>query len=134
MAISDISRQKIAARAKNRCEYCLVHEDFVVKKHEPDHIVPRKHLGPDTDDNLAWACFLCNRHRGSDVAVYDLETGLLTPIFNPRSDVWDEHFRLNDGEIIPLTTVGRVTEIALRINLPERVQVRTELSRLGLYP
>jgi len=54
MAISQDIRHFIAYRADNRCEYCLIHEDYTFKPHEVDHIISRKHSGPDEDIN-------CNR-------------------------------------------------------------------------
>jgi len=47
MAISQDIRHFIAYRADNRCEYCLIHEDYTFKPHEVDHIISRKHSGPD---------------------------------------------------------------------------------------
>jgi hypothetical protein len=39
-------------------------------------------------------CRLCNRFKGSDIASLDPASGTLLPLFNPRSDVWEEHFRV----------------------------------------
>jgi hypothetical protein len=78
-----------------------------------DHIVAEKHRGTTTEDNLCFSCFDCNRHKGSDIASIDLDTGALTPLFYPRRDRWSEHFRLEGARIVPLTAVGRVTEYVL---------------------
>ncbi len=48
-----------------------------------------------------------------------METGQVVRLFNPRTDDWSTHFRLQDGRIIPLTPVVRVTEYLLQFNLPE---------------
>ncbi len=45
--------------------------------------------------------------------------------------VWSEHFRLEQGEILPLTAEGRVTVKILRFNLPERVEERLLWAMLG---
>jgi len=124
MAISDAQRRRVSQRANGRCEYCLLHQEHSVKKHEPDHIIPRKHGGPDSDDNLAWSCFLCNRSKGSEVAAYDTETGQLVPLFNPQKQIWQEHFSMKMGEIIAHTAVGRVTILVLQLNRPRRVEAR----------
>lgn len=134
MAISSSLRTQVAERANHQCEYCLIHEAYTIKKHEPDHIIPIKHRGGDDECNLAWACFLCNRHRGSDVAAYDLETGQLTPLFNPRMDIWSEHFQIDGGEIVALSAIGRVTILALSIDAADRVEIRSALAAEGLYP
>ncbi len=121
-------------RAQRRCEYCLLHADDAMLPHEPDHIVALKHRGRTHEDNLAWACFLCNRFKGSDLASIDVETGQVVRLFNPRTDDWSTHFRLQDGRIIPLTPVARVTEYLLQFNLPENVAFRKSLSAVGRYP
>lgn len=133
MPIPLAQRQRIARRAGNRCEYCRLHEDHAVKRHEPDHIIPRKHGGSNGDDNLAWSCFHCNRYKGSEVGALDVETGQLVPLFNPRQHAWNEHFTLDGAEIVPLTDVGRVTILVLQLNRPGRVEVREVLRRAGLY-
>jgi len=103
-------------------------EDDSLFPHEPDHIVSLKHRGPTHEDNLAWACLVCNRFKGSDLASIDLESGLIVRLFSPRTDIWSEHFRLQNGVIVPLTAIGRVTEYLLRLNLPESVELRKSYS------
>jgi HNH endonuclease len=39
--------------------------------HEADHVIAEKHGGATSADNLAWACFYCNRFKGSDLASVD---------------------------------------------------------------
>lgn len=78
--------------------------------------------------NLAFACFDCNRFKGSDIASVDPLTNEVVALFNPRTQIWSEHFRLEDGKIVSLTPAGRVTEKLLRFNLPNRVEVRKRLS------
>ena len=70
--------------------------------------------------------------KGSDIASIDLVTGQMVGLFNPRTQRWSEHFRLQeDGRIVPLTAVGRVTETLLRLNLPDRLEVRANLNGAG---
>ena len=134
MTLTDSQRQRISERGNGRCEYCLLHQDHSIKIHEVDHIIPKKHDGKDLDDNLAWACFHCNRYKGSDVGAYDTETGQLTPLFNPRTQIWHEHFSLDNGTMTALTTIGRVTIQVLQLNRPARIQTRILLAEAGLYP
>ena len=101
--------------------------------HEPDHIIAIKHGGQSTADNLALACFDCNRFKGSDIASIDPANGALTPLFNPRRQEWTEHFDIVGGLINPQTATGRVTELLMKLNLPSRVEVREILSRIGRY-
>ena len=127
-------RQRVRRRAKGRCEYCLLAEQDSFFVHEPDHIVAEKLGGATTAENLALACFDCNRFKGSDIASPDPKSGKLVRLFNPRTDVWAEHFQVEGGRIGPLTDVARVTERLLKLNLPARVEIRATLARVGRYP
>lgn len=127
-------RREVRERAEERCEYCLLAESQSFFPHEPDHLIAKKHGGKTVSDNLALACFDCNRFKGSDVASIDVVTGRLVGLFNPRTQTWSEHFRLEGGRISALTDVGRVTERTLRFNLPARLDVRERLSASGEYP
>lgn len=119
------------SRAEARCEYCRLPEDFAVYPFHVEHIIALKHGGSSEPDNLAWSCFQCNVSKGTDVASYDADTGELTPFFNPRMQVWDEHFELVKGEIVGLTPVGRVTARLLQMNSPEQVAIRRALIAIG---
>jgi len=125
-SISESLRHTVALRADHRCEYCR--KPMVsFFAHEVDHVIAQKHRGETTLDNLAFACFECNRHKGSDIASIDPETQTLTPLFNPRTQSWKAHFRFDDGMIIPLTAEGRVTVLLLHFNDPMRIQERNAL-------
>lgn len=141
MAIPPNLRAAVVKRAQSKCEYCLKPEDqdddqdttfFSHDPYEIDHIIAEKHGGPTELPNLAYACFGCNRHKGSDIASRDPETGALVPLFNPRKDIWQDHFRLTvDGTILLLTPEGRVTARLLQFNTPIQVQIRADLIALG---
>ena len=132
--ISAALRREVRERAKECCEYCLVAESEVVFPHEPDHLIARKHGGSTVSENLALACYDCNRFKGTDIASVDLVTGELVGLFNPRIQRWSQHFRLQHGRIIALTATGRVTEQLLRLNLPVRVEIRQRLTAFGEHP
>jgi HNH endonuclease len=127
-------RRLVRERAALRCEYCLLAEDDAFLPHEPDHIVAVKHGGATEAENLALACFACNRYKGSDLASLDPETGSLTALFNPRLDDWPTHFAIEGGVIIPRTPGARVTVALLRLNLPVHVEVRDALTSMGRWP
>src|SRR5215211_2726727 len=112
--VSAALRREVRERAGERCEYCLLLESQAFFPHEPDHLIAQKHDGQTVFANLALACFDCNRFKGSDIASIDVVSGQVVGLFNPRTERWSEHFRLQeDGSIIPLTAVGRVTETLL---------------------
>jgi hypothetical protein len=100
---------------------------------EIDHIIARKHGGQTTLDNLARVCWRCNHHKGTDVASFDPLTGELTRLFHPRTDVWIEHFRLDDVRLDSDTPEGRTTLFLLRLNEPARVEERGLAVAAGLY-
>jgi hypothetical protein len=133
-AITAALRRLVRERAALRCEYCLLAEDDAFLPHEPDHVIAVKHGGVTDASNLALACFNCNRYKGSDIASIDPDDGRLTPLFNPRTGDWAEHFRAEAGRVVPVTPTGRVTVALLQINLGLRVEVRDELARLGRWP
>ena len=132
--ISRALRREVRERAKGCCEYCLLPEEQAFFAHEPDHIIATKHGGQSTIDNLALACFDCNRFKGSDIVSIDPANGELTPLFNPRTQEWSEHFSIEGGRINPRTANGRVTELVLKLNLPSRVEVREILTNIRRYP
>lgn len=93
------------------------------------------HGGTSDPANLAWSCMDCNVHKGTNIASYDRITDALTPLFNPRSQLWPEHFQLQGAEIGGVTPVGRVTVALLDMNNPQQLrtrQIMIELDRQGL--
>jgi hypothetical protein len=99
-----------------------------------EHIVAKQHGGSDDLSNLAIACMHCNLFKGPNIAGLDPQTGQLTPIFNPRRDVWTEHFALRGPTIVGLTPVGRTTVYVLALNSRQQIDLRTALRSQGLYP
>jgi len=132
--ISVKTRQLVAKRAEFRCEYCLIHEDDTFFGCEIDHIVSKKHGGSNDPENLAYACLLCNRHKGTDVGSIHPTTGELIRFFNPRKDHWDKHFQLAGVTIEPLTDIGEITARLFALNAQERLLERDALVSIGAYP
>ena len=125
--ISSALRAQVAQRANHCCEYCLIHEDDAAFSHQVDHVVSRKHGGASSIENLAYACVLCNRYKGSDVASIDELTGEPIRLYDPRHSPWTKHFRLNSAIMEPLTPQGKATIQILRLNSAERVAERALL-------
>jgi hypothetical protein len=117
-------RRLVWERARGQCEYCLTPESVVLIPHEIDHVIAQKHGGSSDPDNLALACVLCNQHKGTDIASLDPETRSLTPLYNPRRDIWREHFDLQGSRLLARTPVGRVTVRLLQLNNPTRIAER----------
>lgn len=119
-------RQTVADRAKHLCEYCLIAEADTFYGCEVDHIISLKHGGSTEPDNLAYACAPCNRAKGTDVGSI-ATSGEFTRFFNPRTDLWSEHFRLDGAIIQPLTVIGEVTVRIFLFNDSARIHEREEI-------
>jgi len=125
-------RALVRARARFACEYCGLQQAVVpLVAFHVEHIVPRKHGGRDDAGNLALACFHCNLHKGPNLSGLDASTRALTPLFDPRRQVWEEHFFANGVVILGITPTGRVTTKVLEMNAPTRLELRIELGGLG---
>jgi hypothetical protein len=121
-------------RARERCEYCLLPSALSVAPFEIDHVIPRKHGGLTLEDNLALACFYCNRYKGPNIAGFDLRSRLMSRLFDPRHDVWEHHFQWQSVRIDGISAIGRTTIGVLRLNHPEMLLVREVLREEGLFP
>lgn len=124
-------RRLVAERAEFRCEYCLIPDTLAFAPHEIDHIIAVKHGGGSTLDNLAYACAVCNKRKGADLASYDRITDSVVPLYNPRRDRWTDHFLLDGAQILPQSDRGRVTVELLRLNRSTRLQERALLNAIG---
>ncbi|MGB2927055.1 MAG: HNH endonuclease signature motif containing protein [Limnothrix sp.] len=130
--ISAALRRLVYDRANHACEYCLIPEIAVFRYHEIDHVIAEKHGGKTDESNLALACMICNKSKGSDIASIDPISGEIVRLYQPHRDHWCEHFLLDDGEIIPLTAIARATIRLLQINRSERIEERKLLSQANV--
>ena len=85
-------RRSVVERAHERCEYCQARADFATETFAVEHIVPLSRGGTDDLDNLALACSGCNSRKYNKVEATDPTGGDTVPLFNPRLQVWTEHF------------------------------------------
>lgn len=127
-------RRTVRQRAQNCCEYCLVSELLSAVTHEVDHIIAEKHGGLTEVGNLALSCVACNRRKGSDIASLDPQSGSLVPLFNPRDQIWHEHFEISGVEVLGRTEIGRTTVHFLQLNAEQRLIERSAFIAAGLFP
>jgi hypothetical protein len=127
-------RRAVESRASGLCEYCLIHESDTFFGCQVDHVISEKHGGPTKPENLAYACTVCNRAKGTDIGSLAASTGQFTRFFNPRSDHWADHFQLNGVVIEPRTPIGEATVKILGFNEMERILEREALRHIGRYP
>jgi len=123
-------RRLVEERAKYRCEYCLLSANLSFFSHEIDHIIAEKHGGKTEANNLAYTCWRCNRYKGTDLGSFDPQTGDFCFLFNPRIQEWDEHFAINNFQMLGLTAIGRTTVKLLQLNNDERIAERERLSQI----
>jgi len=126
-------RRLIEERADWRCEYCLLPANVAFFPHEVDHVIAEKHGGATEATNLAFTCWRCNRHKGTDLGSFDPDTGAFCRLFNPRAHQWHDHFALNEGVIIGSTPEGHAMARLLQVNTDERVRERQRLVVSGHY-
>src|SRR5215813_5528597 len=120
------TRTLVRERAGNRCEYCQLHQDdSPLASLHIEHIVPKKHGGLDTIDNLALACIDCNLHKGPNLTGIDPETNEVTELFHPRRQEWGAHFVWDGIYIIGLTAIGRTTVRVLHMNSDDQLVLRS---------
>lgn len=122
--ISDSIRKKVEMRSDFRCEYCKINAQNTFFEFHIDHIISLKHGGKTILENLAYACQICNLNKGSDIATVLDDIQKPIRFFNPRIDLWREHFSIeNTGLIIPKTSIAEATGIysEIRFYFEERV-------------
>ncbi|MGH9841397.1 MAG: HNH endonuclease [Blastocatellia bacterium] len=120
-------RRLVEQRAEHRCEYCLLLAILSLFSHEVDHIIAEKHGGLTTAANLAYACWRCNRRKGTDLGSFDPLTGNFSFLFNPRTQIWSEHFEWQGDWLMGLTAEGRTTIALLDLNGDPRLAERKRL-------
>jgi hypothetical protein len=131
--VTEATRAYVLRRAGYRCEYCQMRGWWL----EPDHIIPRSRWaafggGPGLHDppNLAASCVPCNRRKRNHVTGQDPLTGLVVPLYNPRSsDEWRAHFAFSeDGAgVLGVSPVGRATVLRLGMNRAPYLEQRRVL-------
>lgn len=134
--IAEGVRERVRVRARSLCEYCHTNETWQYVPFTIDHVVPLSAGGKDDIDNLALACFHCNRRKSNTRMVFDRGSGRVVPFFNPRTHTWAAHFIWSASglQVMPLTPTGRVTVELLDLNRERIQQIRSADARIGRHP
>lgn len=135
-SISEAVRVRVRQRASNRCGYCLAPQHLVLGWLEVEHIIPLGANGTDDEENLWLSCRLCNVYKSAQTQATDPMTGDFAQLFDPRRQLWAEHFEWSeDGiRVTGRTTIARATVLALQLNNSIAVMVRREWVRAGWHP
>ena len=134
--ISEQIRRQVEKEAQYRCGYCLTSRQFTAKRLHIEHIVPIAAGGKSDIENLWLACDLCNGYKGVQTQAIDPLTNDLAPLFNPRQQFWSDHFTWSEDGIyiLGLTSIGRATTVALRLNNAFLVEARQWWIKAGWHP
>lgn len=89
--LSDAIKEQVRSRANYLYEYCHTSEKWQYVRFTVDHVIPPTLSGTDDIQNLAPACFHCNRRKSNKISAVDLESGQEIALFNPRNEVWQNH-------------------------------------------
>ncbi len=129
-------RRKVAAQAHFRCGFCLTSEILIASQMDVEHIIPEAMGGQTIESNLWLCCPKCNGFKSDKTSTEDPDTKQVVPLFNPRQQIWSDHFKWSDDGalIIGKTPVGRVTVLALQLNRPHLVASRLVWIGVGLHP
>ncbi|HLY29914.1 MAG TPA: HNH endonuclease signature motif containing protein [Ktedonobacterales bacterium] len=116
--VSAALRRQIRADAHAICGYCHSPEVFLGMPLDIEHIIPEALGGATVRENLWLACSRCNDFKGDRTEAIDPITRQSSPLFNPRTQRWLDHFRWSgDGAYIEgLTPTGRATVDMLQLN------------------
>lgn len=125
--------RRVHERAAFQCEYCQTGQHVTGQAMHVEHITPG---GGDHLENLALACSTCNLSKARATSASDPETGTVVFLFNPRTQIWSEHFEWIENGIIVrgLTPVGRATIVRLQMNIARIVNARRVWVRAGEHP
>ncbi|MBI5917156.1 MAG: HNH endonuclease [Bacteroidetes bacterium] len=130
------TRRQVHLRAAGYCEYCRTPEIFSPEPFCVEHIVPVKLGGGNTPDNLALACHGCNWSKSSKTQGEDPVSRQLVSLFNPRRQIWSEHFAWMEEptHVCGLTATGRATVEVLKLNRENLIHLRLAMYVLGEHP
>lgn len=87
---------EIKRQARYRCGYCLSSETLLGMVLEIEHLIPLAAGGLTRIENLWLSCRRCNGFKGAQVAALDPLSAQIIPLFNPRTQIWQEHFQWSE--------------------------------------
>ena len=129
-------RHQVMQRARELCEYCYSQQRYCPSPFACDHIVPVSLGGATSLTNLALACNGCNGKKGNKVSAPDPLTAIVVPLYHPRHDRWDEHFRWSNDfqRLVGTSATGRATVEQLALNRSNVVNLRRLLITFKEHP
>jgi len=129
-------RRQVHADAGGRCGYCHTPEILIGMPLDIDHLLAEARGGATIRENLWLACTRCNGFKADRSHAPDPISSEQVPLFNPRTQVWTEHFSwaLDGITIVGHTAIGRATVVALRLNNDHILVTRQFWVLAGRWP
>ncbi len=134
--IPALVREQVRHRAAFLCEFCHTDEHWQLVPFTVDHLLPVSEGGADTLENLALACFHCNRSKANKQSIEDAISQTEIRLFNPRRMPSAEHFIWSaDGlRVLPQSEIGRVTIELLALNRARILRLRQDDALINRHP
>jgi 5-methylcytosine-specific restriction endonuclease McrA len=96
--ISVSLQKEVITRSKGYCEYCHLPASFSPNSFNFEHIMPLIRNGLTVLSNLAYSCGGCNAYKKDKIQAIAPLTRQFYPLFNPRTDIWFDHFEWNNDD------------------------------------
>lgn len=93
--------------------------------------------GLEESSNWALACRACNLRKSDAIDGSDPFTNQRMPLFNPREQSWEDHFKVYGEPPFRLegkTPTGRATIERLQMNTPLQLAAQAQWVELRLFP
>jgi HNH endonuclease len=134
--ISINDRKFVFKRANRCCEYCKSPADYSTEPFSVEHIIPLAKNGLSELINFALSCLGCNYHKSTKIEILELISQEITPLFNPRIMMWNDHFVWDETStiIVGKTAIGRATIQALKLNRQQVKNLRRALIAIDEHP
>jgi len=118
------------------CGYCRTCAYIIGQPLTIEHIIAVAKGGTSAIQNLWLSYRRCNQFKGVQIDAIDPESDILTPLFNPRTQRWQEHFAWSADatRIVGLSPCGRATVVALKMNNDDIVSARRLWVSVGWHP
>lgn len=133
--ISALLRQQVTLDFANRCAYCQSPQEVGIPM-VLDHCLPLSMGGATERENLCLCCYRCNEFKGAKTHTFFPEVHESIPLFNPRTQIWQDHFTWSDDglTIRGLTPCGQATIETLHLNEDRWIRARKIWIIAGLHP
>ncbi|MGE0825235.1 MAG: HNH endonuclease [Candidatus Binatia bacterium] len=123
MTLTAEVRKTVRTAYNYRCGYCGVPESWAGGELEIDHFCPLSRGGPDTLDNLVYACTSCNRFKSDYWPNDDASDSF--KLLHPGRDTLETHvLEAATGRLVGLTPRGWFHIRWLHLNRPQLIEFR----------